>query len=70
MLRYYTPQDVGKKKHRGQPLTGETLTLCASPGSALFVRRKKRPLVTREHKNHPSQHSNAPPAYGHLPFLC
>lgn len=24
------------------------LTLCASPGSALFVRRKRRPLVTRE----------------------
>ncbi|KAI9532358.1 hypothetical protein NQZ68_032555 [Dissostichus eleginoides] len=53
MLRYYTPQDVGKKKQRGQPLSGETLKLCASPGSALFVRRKKRPLVTREKRKTP-----------------
>lgn len=44
---YYTPQDAGKAQE-DSGASERRLTLCASPGSALFVRRKRRPLVTRE----------------------
>lgn len=43
---YSPPQGAGKDAG-GQRCCERTLTMRASPGSALFVRRKRRPLVTR-----------------------